>query len=221
MTRETNPSTAIATFPVSVPGGDVHGWYVLHETGVTSMLAVHFDSLPFTTVASGVPVGPGPSGQKHLLIPDLMVAFESDRELVIEQRGYSIEHQGKPPDFALEVVRPDMDVWTTTRPGAWPTRDTESWNTGASTRAAESGPARRSPETFSSTTAHTEPIEIESLGETVWRGYSELLGLDVRWENGKLRFYYPETGEYLRSHHESEAEVRRLRARLAELGERR
>ena len=218
MTRETNPSTAISTFPVSVPGGDVHGWYVLHETGVTSTLAVHFDSLPFTTVASGVPVGPSPSGQQ-LLIPDLMVAFESDRELVIEQRGYSVEHQCKPPDFALEVVRPDlgMDDYAARRLAYERFGVVEYWrfdpSGGERSGAALAGDLLIDDGTY-------RPIEIERLGETMWRGYSELLGLDVRWENGKLRFFWPETGEYLRSHHESEAEVRRLRARLAELGER-
>ena len=218
MTRETNPSTAIATFPVSVPGGDAHGWRVLHETGVTSMLAFHFDSLPFTTVASGVPVGPSAS-DRLLLIPDLMVAFESDRELVIEQRGYSIEHQGKPPDFALEVVRPDLDVndYAARRLAYERFGVVEYWRFdpggGERSGAALSGDRLIDDGTY-------RPIEIERIGETIWRGYSELLGLDVRWESGTLRFYYSETGDYLRSHQESEAEVRRLRARLAELSAR-
>ena len=70
-----------------------------------------------------------------------------------------------------------------------------------------------------------EPIEVEQLGEVVWRGYSETLGLHVCWEQGRLRFFDSMTESYLLSHQEvearrdAEAEIRRLRARLEELGE--
>ena len=71
-----------------------------------------------------------------------------------------------------------------------------------------------------------EPIEVEQLGERVWRGYSETLGLHVCWEHGRLRFFDSMTESYLLSHKEevkarrdAEAEIRRLRARPEELGE--
>ena len=78
-----------------------------------------------------------------------------------------------------------------------------------------------------------EPMEVEQLGEGVWRGYSETLGLHVCWEHGRLRFFDSMTESYLLSHQEesaraeeeaaarqdAEAEVRRLRARLEELDE--
>ena len=92
-----------------------------------------------------------------------------------------------------------------------------------------------------------EPLEVEQLGEGVWRGYSEMLGLHICWEHGKLRFFDSMTESYLLSHQEesaraeeeararrdavaradneaaarqnAEAEVRRLRARLEELDE--
>ena len=71
-----------------------------------------------------------------------------------------------------------------------------------------------------------EPIEVEQLGEGVWRGYSETLGLHVCWEQGRLRFFDSMTEIYRLSHQEevearrdAEAEIRRLRARLEELGE--
>ena len=92
-----------------------------------------------------------------------------------------------------------------------------------------------------------DPIEVEQLGEGVWRGYSETLGLHICWEHGKLRFFDSMTESYLLSHQEesdraaeearvrrdavaradneaaarqdAEAEVRRLRVRLEELDE--
>ncbi len=58
------------------------------------------------------------------------------------------------------------------------------------------------------------PIEIERMGDGVRRGYSGVLGLYVCWEEGLLRFYNPETEDYLRSHQEAEAraEAETLRA---------
>ena len=89
---------------------------------------------------------------------------------------------------------------------------------------------------------------MEQLGDGVWRGYSETLGLHVCWEHGRLRLFDSVTESYLLSHQEesaraeeeararhdavaradneaaarqdAEAEVRRLRARLKELDER-
>ena len=54
-----------------------------------------------------------------------------------------------------------------------------------------------------------QPIDIEVLDEGRLRGYSEVLGLYVCWEEGMLRFFDPVTESYLRSHEEAEA-VRRL-----------
>ena len=39
-------------------------------------------------------------------IPELMFVREGNRELIEEQRAYSIACQGKPPDFAFEVASP-------------------------------------------------------------------------------------------------------------------
>jgi Uma2 family endonuclease len=44
---------------------------------------------------------------------------------------------------------------------------------------------------------------------------SKVLGLELRHENGELRLYDPKTGEYLRTHEESEAERRRLAKRVS------
>ena len=45
---------------------------------------------------------------------------------------------------------------------------------------------------------------------------SKVLGLELRLEEDKLRLYDPQTGEYLRTHEESEAERRRLGKRVAQ-----
>ena len=42
-------------------------------------------------------------------------------------------------------------------------------------------------------------IELEYISEGVIRGYSNVLELYLCWEYGRLRFYDPKRGEYLRS----------------------
>ena len=47
-----------------------------------------------------------------------------------------------------------------------------------------------------------EPIAIVNLGDGCLRGYSDVLGLYVCWEDGRLLFFDPVTENYLRSHEE-------------------
>jgi Uma2 family endonuclease len=65
------------------------------------------------------------------------------------------------------------------------------------------------------------PIGITVTDDGHSRGHSEVLGLDICWEDGQLRWYDPETGRYLRTFDE-EAEARlaaeeRVRALEAEI----
>ena len=62
------------------------------------------------------------------------------------------------------------------------------------------------------------------MGDDLFRGHSEVLGLDICWERGQLRFYDPAEERYLMTFDEeadgriaAEAEVRRLRDELSRL----
>ena len=94
------------TFPDFPPRDDMQNWLYLYDITIVSSLAIYFRDLPHTVVASEVPVGPNLPNRDDARIPDLLVAFECDLELLKEQRGYSIESQGSPPAFVLEVVSP-------------------------------------------------------------------------------------------------------------------
>ena len=67
-----------------------------------------------------------------------------------------------------------------------------------------------------------DPIETETINADMLRGRSDVLGLDICWEHGQLRFYDPTEGRYLMTFDEeadgrlaAEAEVRRLRDELS------
>ena len=42
-----------------------------------------------------------------------------------------------------------------------------------------------------------EPIEIEQVAEDILQGHSEVLDLDIRWHDGRLEWFYPETGLHI------------------------
>ena len=42
-----------------------------------------------------------------------------------------------------------------------------------------------------------EPIGIERLSEDTLQGHSDVLDLDIRWHEGRLEWYDPETGRHI------------------------
>ena len=209
-------------FPEYPPRDDMQNWLHLYETAVVTSLAIHFADAPNVTVASEVPVGPGLPVRDDARIPDLMVVRGADRELMEEQRGYAIDHQGKAPDFVLEVASPTTGrADYTDKP-----RDYERYGVVEYWRFDPSGGEYHDAALAADRLVDGtyEPIAIDILGEGRLRGYGEVLGLFVCWEEGRLRFFDPITEHYLRSHQEAETHAReeetartRAEARAAEL----
>ena len=122
----------------------------------------------------------------------MLVAFGVDHAGVIGQRGYSIEEQGKPPDFVLEVasVTTGQNDYTQKRDDYAAFGVPEYW------RFDPSGG-----EYHDATLAGDhlvdgvyQPIEVVRFGETTYRGHSAVLGLDLCWEDGQLPFQPPSVG---------------------------
>ena len=168
----------------------------LAMTGSMHHLARHLGS-PDTTLVSAelyiteVP-HPGRDGRRRR--PDLLVASDVDPELYYQSNGYVISEQGKPPDFVLEVASE-----STARRDLGSKRDDyavfgipEYW------RFDETG------EYYGDRLAGErlvdgvyEPIEIERLSENTLQGHSDVLDLDIRWHDGRLGWYDPETGRHI------------------------
>ena len=168
----------------------------LAMTGSMHHLLRHLGS-PDTTLVSAelyitqVP-HPGRGGRRRS--PDLLVAFDADPELYFGSNGYVISEQGKPPDFVLEVAS-------------------------ASTATEDLGVKREVyaafgiPEywRFDETGEHYgdrlagerlvdgvyEPIEVANLAGGILQGSSDVLGLDLRWHDGRLEWYDPATGRHI------------------------
>ena len=169
------------------------------------------------------------------LKPDCVVAFGVDPKAIEQRNGYVISEVGKPPDFVLEVGSPSTGVadYTTKRDGYARYGVTEYW------RFDPSGGRNHDRPLAGDTLleGRYEPIPINVESGVHW-GHSAVLGLDLYWQDGNLRFYDPAIGEFLPDYFEvvselnaekamrqsaenraisAEAEVRLLRERLQQL----
>ena len=123
--------------------------------------------------------------------PDLLVAFGVDPDAYKTSNGYIISEQGKPPDFVLEIAsqssgREDTgpkrrDYAAIGIPEYWRFDETGRYH---GTRLA--GERLVDGEYVA--------IDIEELADGSWQGYSAILDLHLRWEDGELVFYDPATG---------------------------
>lgn len=168
----------------------------LHIPAHMASLARHLGFPETTLVLGEVPVGWLPTGDRRLvLIPDLIVAFNVDPAAIIRANGYSIDIVGKPPDFALEVASPTTGVrdYTFKRTRYAEFGIPEYWRfdpSGGQYHDAALAGDRLGVDSYN-------PIEIETLGDDLFRGHSDALGVDICWEHGQLRFYDPSEGRYL------------------------
>ena len=126
--------------------------------------------------------------------PDLAIAFRADRDAFERSNGYIISEQGKPPDFALEIASR-----STARIDVGQKREdyalmgiSEYW------RFDETGElhgARLAGDRL--VEGSYQPIPIVELSDGALEGYSEVLNLNIRWEDGELGWYDPATGLHI------------------------
>ena len=207
----------LAVFPEYPPRGDMNNPFYLHEPSHMRSLAIHFGRDETTFVMSEVPVSTSATIRREHRRPDLMVAFDCDRELLISQNGYSIVTQGKPPDFVLEVASESTgEVDYTDKRDEY-----ESYGIPEYWRFDSSGGDYHDAALAGDrlVDGRYEPIEIQVIDGLNRRGYSEVLDLWLCWEDRRLRLFDAKAGAYLRTHDEEydRAELEAYERRQAEL----
>lgn len=155
-------------------------------------------------------------------VPDCIVTFGVDPGAVEHRNGYVIDEVGKPPDFVLEVA-PE----STARNDYTRKRDIyASLGVGEYWRFDHTGGQLHDRPIAGDLLDGKEfhPVQMQTDPEGVIRGHSPLLGLDLCWDDGRLRFFDPARQEYLLDQMETaaradaaEEEVRRLREELRQL----
>ena len=197
--------TPLPQFPVFPPRGDVQNPIYLHDPGYQAALRRHFGSPETTIVLSEVPVGANPRQRQRFRVPDLLIAFDVNPALIIQQRGYSVDRVGKPPEFVLEIASPNTGRrdYTDKRLYYAALGIPEYW------RFDPSG-GRYHDTRLAGDRLHGgvyQPVHVERSDEEHLWGRSAVLNLDLCWEEGQLRWWDPAERRYLRTFDE-EAEER-------------
>ena len=161
------------------------------------------------------------TNEAERLAPDGVVAFGVvDPKAIVARNGYVISEVGKPPDFVLEVASRSTGRrdYTVKRDGYAGYGVREYWrfdHTGGRFHdAALAGDVL--------VDGRYEPLEITHEPDGLIWGHSEVLGLDLCWREGELKFRDPSTGEFLLTPAEQqaariEAEARAERERVDRL----
>ena len=149
------------------------------------------------------------------------MAFNADPAAYEASNGYIIAEQGKPPDFVLEIASQHtghIDVGEK-RDDYATLGILEYWRfdeTGQYHGARLAGGRL--------VNGVYVPILIEELPDGRLQGYSHVLNLHIRWENGQLAWYDPDTGRHILTYEDqrdradaAEARVRELEAELQRL----
>lgn len=135
------------------------------------------------------------TNEAETLAPDCVVAFGVDPKAIIARNGYVISEVGKPPDFVLEVASRSTGRrdYTVKREGYAGYGVREYWrfdHTGGRFHdAALAGDVL--------VDGRYEPLEIIHESDGLIWGHSEVLGLDLCWREGELRFRDPTIGKFL------------------------
>ena len=191
----TTHAATLEKFPHFPPRDDMQNSLHLDDDAHQAILCQHLGNYESTIVLGEIPVRWTPRQQEGHRIPDLLVAFNANRALAVEQNGYSIRDQGKPPDLVLEVASEstkDNDTGGKRRDYA-NFGIPEYWRydpTGGARHGAPLGGDRLAGGTY-------EPVEIVEVGPEHFHGYSEVLGLSACWDHGQLRWYDPAQEQHL------------------------
>ena len=206
---------ALEKFPIFPPRDDMQNSLHLHFDGHQPILRRHLGDKDSMIVLSEVPVRWSPNQVEGHRIPDLIIAFDVDSPLIIEQNGYSIREQGKPPDFVLEVASA-----TTGRQDVVDKRhDYAAFGIPEYWRFDPTGGRRHDAPLAGDRMEGGEyqPVEIHELEPNHLHGHSDILDLDACWDHGKLRWFDRSSGQHLLTFaEEQEALVSEREAHAAE-----
>ncbi len=213
LTAQAAPPPRLEQFPDFPPRDDMQNFLYLYRESYPAALIRYLENRDRTLLLCEAPVYWYPT--RYARIPDLLVAFDIDPMAAIARNGYSIEENGKPPDFVLEVASP-----TTARNDY--TRKREEYAAFGIPEYWRFDPTEG--ERYDAPLAGDrlidgayQPVAVRGSIDTGLWGRSDVLGLDICWEEGRLRWWNPTTRTYLETHDEvADARLAEREAFLAE-----
>ena len=212
LTHPAADDSELTAFPDFGPRDDMQNYIHLYLEGHPAMLVQHFSNRDNTAVMGEVPIDWRISRTPR--IPDLTIAFNVNQSMILASNGYSIEDQGKPPDFALEIASPTTarNDYTRKREDYAAFGIPEYWRfdpTGGRRYDAPLAGGRLVDGVY-------QPIKIVRVDDDRLWGHSDVLNLDLCWEYERLRWWDPATRQYLLTHEEEmEGRIAAEGARMA------
>ena len=139
--------------------------------------------------------------------PDLLVAFNVNPQMYREHNGYIVSEQGKPPDFVMEVASPSTaDKDTGVKRDEYAALGIpEYWRFDST--GADYG-ERLVGEVLDGDSYRS--LDVSEIAPDVLQGYSPVLNLLIRWDQGQLEWLDPRTETPIPSWEDAEARVREL-----------
>ena len=182
-----------------------------HILPAHSILKKRYEDDPTTLVGSEGYLKYDANERSGFAVPDCVVAFGVDPVAIRKAKGYVINEVGKPPDFILEVASETTGVrdYRTKRRMYRRLLAGEYWRFDATGGEYHDAPLAGD----ILVDGEFRRIDVRRDPDGSLWGYSPALRLYLVWQDGILRFFDPETGEFLRDLSESEK-------LLAETGER-
>ena len=182
---------------------------------VQSSLSIRYQNRPEVYVAGDLFIFYRMNDAEARLAPDIMVVFGAAESP--PRASWQVWREGGlTPDFVLEIASAgtvaDDGGWKRDRYAAMAVR--EYWR--FDPQGGELIPELLIGEVLDASEEY-RPLPVARDDAGYLRGHSELLGLDLCVEGSELRLYDPVSGEWLRSHAESEAALSAAEARAARL----
>ncbi len=194
---------------------DMEQWQ--SATTFDAMLEAYFSDRSDVLISGAGYLRNDPRNEEEQFAPDCVVAFGVDSDAIVSRNGYVIQHAGKPPDFVLEVAsrRTGRRDYTVKREGYAGYGVREYWrfdHTGGRYHDTALAGDVLTGEEYT-------PIPINRDPNGLLWGHSEVLGLDLCWDEGALRLRDPETGNFLLTPQEMQSRISELEAELRRLQE--
>ena len=185
----------------------------LSTMAIDKILGLHFAHRDDVLICGAGYLRREAANNAEQLAPDCVVTFGVNPEGIVACNGYVISEVGKPPDFVLEVASRTTGRrdYTVKRQGYAGYGVQEYWRFDRSGGRYHDAPVAGDVLTGES----YDPLPIHSEPHGLLWGYSEVLDLEICWEQGEPRFRDPYTKEFLPTPEEERARREAAEARAA------
>ena len=181
--------------PEPMPEAMEQEFVVQEIIGILASRFTDFSNRPDVFLSSNTILCYDPSNLNVRRQPDIYLAFGVDQQAIRRRRIYLPWEAGKPPDLALEVGSESTGSEdTVVKPRVYATIGiSEYWRFDPS--GGEHHGAPMSGDILRDGVYH--PVELTTEPDGVLKGYSDVMGLFLSWDDGWPRFYDSATGSYL------------------------